>query len=161
MPYLHFGAGVPLFAQGSTVPPGAMPHRDQNGVLFMWDDAVQGPPPPFAPPGTVLGPDGNVIPAEQAGTLLGGGAIPPFGPIAPEPPSTSATSVPRPRGGTRAVLTALQPKPAPPPMTSTSRPAPGGGVVDEAKKSVLKEVGLLLLLTAPAWATMLLTRRAS
>lgn len=54
-----------------------LPHRDRNGVLFLWDDQTQGPFPPYAPPGTRIDPYGNIIHDEPAVT-----------PFEPGPPAT-------------------------------------------------------------------------
>jgi hypothetical protein len=149
--YTYPRIGAPQSTFDPSQQPDWLPHRDQNGILFMWSDSVEGPPPAQAPPDRIIDANGNFVATQpqQAGTLPSGQAIPPLGPIAQTPASAYwAESVPRPRSS---IFTSY----TPPPQGS---PSPGG-VIDDAKTAArnkaLKEVGLLAALTAPAWGTIL------
>lgn len=69
-----------------------LPHRDVDGVIFFWDEAYEGPPPPHAPPGRRIDPYGNIIHDEPP-------VVPYVIPQPPPAPPTTATRVPRMPGG--------------------------------------------------------------
>lgn len=143
------------------------PHRDASGIVFMWSDSVEGPPPLQAPPERIIDAQGRFVygTPEQAGILPSGEAVPPFGPVAPTPPEAYwAESVPRPRRfsliGPPALTQVVERPPGYiqlPSGTGPNKTVDQGGILDDAKKKTLKELGLLALLTSPVWAPVLLS----
>lgn len=116
-----------------------LPHRDADGVIFLWDETYEGPPPAKAPPGRRVDPYGNVIQDQPDVTPF---TPPP--PIAPPPgprdvrpggfaqaflPPLSAERQPRPSFFTpgAGVPAHLPPVTLPPPPTQT----PGGVLIPQ------------------------------
>lgn len=92
-----------------------LPHRDVDGVIFLWDEGYEGPPPQKAPPGRRVDPFGNVIQDQ--------GSVTPFVPPPPVTPAPLPRDV-RPGGFSQAFLPPLGAQREPRPSFFT----PGAGV---------------------------------
>ncbi len=141
-----------------------LPHRDRSGIVFMWSDSVEGPPPADAPRDRIIDASGYFIDPnapQQAGTLPSGEPVPSFGPTAETPANAYwGESVSRPRSPIFTRVTPRSDTTSIPGYLKPGGPPAPGGVVEDAKTAArnkaFKEVGLLAVLTAPAWGTVLL-----